>query len=519
MGQLHFPEQHFSQLLRGTDVESVSGFVVDHLLHFLDLFRQVHAEVLYALPVNGNAVVFHCRQHHGQLLFKVQQTGHALFLHQLLHSGVQLRESRQIGIFTCTAGIGHMIGHAEPFDLIGGRGGVQQIRSQFRIFCRRAAAVRRDALCQQKPILGLCPERQTRHLKQLFPQGSICRSVHRFRRAGVVYADAAAVKQTAGQFRFVSTPCVQQSRRQGLFRQRLLLFCRLCRFCCGSICSGKLQLFQQFCHFQFQQQPADFLGLHRLGQIVLHVHVDRHIGHDRCQPLALLCRVLSGSQLIVHRLGEPCLVQMSIEIFHSSPRLNQLGSSLLSYAGYTGDVVRTVPHESFQVNQGQWSKTVLFLKTLRRIGNGFLVGSKPHCHMIADQLQAVPVPCQDHTVRILCRTCRRQRSQNIICFVALTGDDRNSQQCQQLLHIGQLHGKFFGHALAVRLIGGNCLVTERGLSQVKCHSHSIWLHLVPIFQVNIHKAENGMGKHALCIAERTNPVECTVQDTVSVNGK
>ena len=83
----------------------------------------------------------------------------------------------------------------------------------------------------------------------------------------------------------------------------------------------------------------------------------------------------------------------------------------------------------------------------------------------------------------------------------------------------QLHGKFFGHALAVRLIGGNCLVTERGLSQVKCHSHSIWLHLVPIFQVNIHKAENGMGKHALCIAERTNPVECTVQDTVSVNGK
>ena len=54
--------------------------------------------------------------------------------------------------------------------------------------------------------------------------------------------------------------------------------------------------------------------------------------------------------------------------------------------------------------------------------------------MIADQLQAVPVPCQDHTVRILCRTCRRQRSQNVVCFVALTGDDRIRYEWARIPH-------------------------------------------------------------------------------------
>ena len=60
---------------------------------------------------------------------------------------------------------------------------------------------------------------------------------------------------------------------------------------------------------------------------------------------------------------------------------------------------------------------------------------------------------------------------------------------------------------------------ERGLAQVERHCNCIGLYLVPIFQKDIHKAKNGMGKNALCIAQRTYSVERTVQNTVSVNGK
>ena len=37
---------------------------------------------------------------------------------------------------------------------------------------------------------------------------------------------------------------------------------------------------------------------------------------------------------------------------------------------------------------------------------------------------------------------------------------------------------------------------ERGLAQVERHCNCIGLYLVPIFQKDIHKAKNGMGKNA-----------------------
>ena len=79
--------------------------------------------------------MFHCRQHNGQLLFEVQQTGHILFLYQFLHGSTESRQCRQICKFALAPVIRHVISHAEPFNFVCRRGGVQQICGNFAVLC------------------------------------------------------------------------------------------------------------------------------------------------------------------------------------------------------------------------------------------------------------------------------------------------------------------------------------------------------------------------------------------------
>ena len=210
---------------------------------------------------------------------------------------------------------------------------------------------------------------------------------------------------------------------------------------------------------------------------------------------------------------------MGVEILHRSPRLNQPGGSFLSHTGDTGNVVRAVPHKRFQVDEGQRCKAVLLLKPLRRKEDGLLIGSKAHGDVLPHQLQAVPISREDVAGRMLRRTGSRQRAEDVVRLIALTGHHLHAQQREQLFDIGQLHGKLLRHTLAVRLVGGDCLVPKRRLAQVKGNGDGVRLCLRHLFQIDIHKAKDCIGIDPSGIAEGSYAIERTVQNAVSVNGK
>ena len=181
VGQLHFLKQDIAQLLRRADIKRMAGFIVDHLLHFFYLFRQIHAKILNALLINGDSGMLHCGQHYSQLFLCMQERSHFLIVYPFFHRLIQRRKRHQIRMHALALFKRHMIGHTQVLNFIGRSGRIQQIRRNFRITCRRRAAVRCHPGRQQKPILGFCCKGNPRLLKQNLTQSRIFCTVNRFR--------------------------------------------------------------------------------------------------------------------------------------------------------------------------------------------------------------------------------------------------------------------------------------------------------------------------------------------------
>ena len=78
--------------------------------------------------------------------------------------------------------------------------------------------------------------------------------------------------------------------------------------------------------------------------------------------------------------------------------------------------------------------------------------------------------------------------------ISLTLNDRNADIRQKLFYNRHLLRQVVWHALSVRVVVSVRLVAECRRTQVKSHRHAVGLYLSKLFEVDVHKARNGVGE-------------------------
>ena len=106
-GHVHLIEKDLAQLLRGINIEGLSGFTVDFLLQLIHPDRQLLPVFTKALPLYGDALLFHMEQgiHHRHLHLPEQH----------IHSGLLQLVPQDIACRICH--IGHKAGAAKGLAL------------------------------------------------------------------------------------------------------------------------------------------------------------------------------------------------------------------------------------------------------------------------------------------------------------------------------------------------------------------------------------------------------------------
>ena len=136
--------------------------------------------------------------------------------------------------------------------------------------------------------------------------------------------------------------------------------------------------------------------------------------------------------------------------------------------------------------------------------------------MFIDQLQAVPVACNDHTFPIVIAADFTDSTNHVISFPTLASIDGNIHRFKNLFHNRHLLCKFFRHTMSGSFITIVFQMTERRSMQVECNTNCLRLFfLFHLFQ-NIQKAVNGIGVKPLTSCKGLYTIKCTINDGVTV---
>ena len=192
----------------------------------------------------------------------------------------------------------------------------------------------------------------------------------------------------------------------------------------------ELQVCQQLPGFFFQR----FQGIGVQLQIQ-----PRHFRINSSQLLGKQSLLLIACQLFLQAFAF-YLVHMLQHVFHAAVLPDQLQGRLGTYPGHAGNVVRSIAHKAFQVNELQGDQPLVILCKSGfiiqfDIGNALLRVHDPGA--VVDELQFVPVPGHDIHFHRRIRLFRKG-TDDIIRFVIIQLQRRDAHGLQHLHAQGEL---------------------------------------------------------------------------------
>ena len=264
--------------------------------------------------------------------------------------------------------------------------------------------------------------------------------------------------------------------------------CRCCRgfgktLCLGRVGNGKVRVHAlgKITEFQFRKKLLQ-LGIIRLpqGQLIL-VELERCIQDNRRQLFAK--KSLLG---VLHHQPPDFVILYLVGAGHHflyRPELgNKLLGRLLPHSRNAGDVVGRVAPEAQQILDlftPVHAELLLHLVDAENLVGSAHVAETVDMDMLRDKLCKILVGGHhDNIVEPLLLGPVGGRAYHIVGLVSLACKDRDVKSRNDTPDIGQTHLDCLRHCLAVRLILGIHLMTERGLLQIESHCHVGWLQFL-----------------------------------------
>jgi len=198
---------------------------------------------------------------------------------------------------------------------------------------------------------------------------------------------------------------------------------------------------------------------------------------------------------------------------------NQRQRALFADSADALDVVRRVAHDRLHVHELRGRDPVFGRNAGGVVNLRLAVGGKVHRDMRRNKLEAVAVAGDEHALVALALGGRGDGAEQVVGLVALAGDDGIAEQPADILGERKLDGQRVGHPLAVGLVGLARLMAEGRRRQVEGHRDGRRRDGVDVFQQDVDKAENRVGRQSVRRGERPHAVKGAVQDAVAVKNK
>ena len=227
--------------------------------------------------------------------------------------------------------------------------------------------------------------------------------------------------------------------------------------------------------------------------------------------------------MIAHRLF--CLVrfdllEMFMRIFQRLILQQDFCRGFLADARQSRDIVCRIAHQRFQIDDLFRKKTVFFQHLCRVVifdRRHTLHGLwNPDQNVVRCKLQQVAVSGHDRNFHALRLAFAAECSEDVICLIALFGDDFNVHRCEHFLYHRDLFTQLLRHRLSRSLVLVIHLVAECRCMEVKCHGEVLRLLLIENFEQNVQESIYGVRVQAFCIGQIRYAVKSPVQNTVSV---
>ena len=546
MGQLHFFKQHRAQLLRRIDVKLLAGGLVNTLFQLFNFFGHVLSEGRQSRAVHQKAPALHPGQHGAQgQLHGLVQLCHVLFPELFRQNIIQCRHGGAVavqrrpggggipkggkGVPLQMGGLGQFlveIGHEQSGQIIAAGGGVQQIRRQsrvkhesiygqillqksthhvFYIMAHLANIGREQGRKQGVPVTGIGVLLQLRRHGGVLPGVPLDRQYRQIRQG--IHGDCFRLPPL-GKHGLRTVPISDSLHRHGTARL----------FLCGTR-RRKVIFINELGELQLQKQIIK-LRLKGPAKVVFGAKLHGYICDDGGQPVAVPGALLSLRQLADYcRLGVDVRQEL-VDFLYGAVLLYQRHGSLFPHPRYAGNVVGGIAHEGLQVDHMNGGKAVGLPEGLRGhvLGGGLAhaCGHQLHLGVVSDELQAVLVPGDSHTVPARRLTTAADGTDEVICLPAGHLVAGNGHGIQYILQNRHLHCQFLGHTVAGGLVILVCLMAEGGLTTVKGHAQGIGLFFVQQPLQGGDESVHRMGIQPLPGAQGADAVKRAVDDAVAV---
>ena len=258
----------------------------------------------------------------------------------------------------------------------------------------------------------------------------------------------------------------------------------------------------------------------RFAQVVLRRELQRRIGEDRREVIALPCAFLALSQFFDDAGLGVKLRQETVNFVNAAVLLNERHRRLFADAGNARDVVARVAHECLEVNDVDRLKAVLLGKAL---GRHALRGGLPHAggdeldgRVLRDELKRILVTRRCHAVPARRLASARDGADEVVRLVARQLVARDVHRVEYLLHHRKLHRQLLGHPLALGLVALVLQVAEGRLAPVEGHAHRVGPLLVLQPRHRDQKAVNGLRVKPVLRRQGTDAVIGAIEDRVAV---
>ena len=524
VGQAQLFKQDHAQLLGRVDVECLPRRGVDGLLRLIHDALQRLAVLCQSLPVHQKARRLHLRQHAAQRqLHLVVESGHVQRLQLGRQRPMERRHRRGVAderrlsrrivpqqgrerLRLQMGRLGQLLvikGEKQLGDIIAAGGGVAEVRRQRRVEHKALGGqlpLQQGAyhilnvvphlfdVCGEQSLQQVVPVSAVPVLVQLrHPDGALARL------AG--HRQCAEVRQTVDGNMVRAPPQVHQLPRP-LRRLQDLHLGGSVRLLLRLVLRGQTVLVDELLELQPQKQVVQ-LRFEGLAQVVLRSELQRRIGDDGGQPVAVPRRLLSLLQL-------PQGGGLGVNVRHLC--VQRIDAAVLLYQGHGGlfpdarharDVVGAIAHQGLQVDHMDGREAVGLLKCLRRhvLGGGLAHagGHQLHLGVVGDKLEAVLVAGDDDAVPARRLAFAADGTDKVIGLVPrqlILGDAHGRQHLLQRQH---LHRQLLRHSLALGLVGRVGLMPERRLPPVEGDAQRLRLLLVQQALQRGDKAIDGVG--------------------------
>ena len=547
VGQPQLFKQDGPQLLGRVDVERLPRCGVDGLLRLVHDALQRLAVLGQRLPVHQKARRLHLRQHPAQRQLHIVVQRLHIQLPQLgrqcpaerRHGGGIADESRlrrrvvpQQGgkrLLRQMGRLGQLLvveGEEQLGDIVAAGGGVTKVGRQRRVEHKTLGGqlplqqgahgvldvmshlfdVRREQRRQQiMPVPGVAAFVQLRHQGRVLPRFTL-------------YRQCREIRQTIDGDMICRPPQGQQLLCPRRRLHDLHIGCAGRLFFRGAF-GGQTVLVNELLELQTQEQVIQ-LRLEGPAQVVLRLEVQRCVGDDGGQPVAVPCRRLPLLQLAEGGGLGVYVRHLRVQRVDAAVLLHQRHGGLLSDARYAGDVVRAVAHQRLQVDHVNGIKAVGLPERLRRHilcgGLAHAGGHQLHLGVVGDKLETVLVAGDHDAVPAIGLAFAADGADEVVGLIAgqLVLGDAHSRQ--HLLQRQQLHGQLLRHPLALGLVGRIRLMAERRLPPVEGDAQRLRLLLIQQTLERGNEAVDGVGVQALPCGQGPDAVIGAVDDAVAV---